>query len=152
MKFDNPIEWGYFSFVSLYFCIMLGEKMFKTVLDNTPVIKVTSPRAEVSYAIDGSLMNPLEGFYATLAGCAGVYAKKACMSLGVSSEGILIDCQPRAGSAGPLSLGKFKTVVQFPEHISAEHRTVILDSISHCAVKEVVKAGADIEFSVEEKI
>lgn len=124
--------------------------MFKTTLDNSALIKVTSPKSEVTYAIDGSFMNPLEGFYATLAGCAGVYAKKACMGLNISAEGIEIDCKPRAGAAGPLTLGKFNTLVKFPEHFTSEQKEKILDSISHCAVKEVVKLGTDIEFSVQE--
>ena len=43
-------------------------------------------------------MNPLEAFYASLAGCAAVYAKKACKALGVSPAGIAIRCKPYAGA------------------------------------------------------
>ncbi len=124
--------------------------MYTTVVDNTPLIKVQSGKHESSYALDGSLMNPLEAFYASLAACAAVFAKKACKPLGIKAAGIEINCKPFAGAAGPLSLGKFKTEVRFPEGFSTEHKAAILDSITHCAVKEIVMLGSEIEFLVEE--
>ena len=57
--------------------------MYSTTVDSSPLIKVSTHKHEVSFALNGSLMNPLEGFYATLAGCAAVYAKKACKELGI---------------------------------------------------------------------
>ena len=62
--------------------------MYNTVVDSTPLIKVTSAKHEASYSVNGSLMNPLEAFYAALAACAAVYTKKACKELGISPEGI----------------------------------------------------------------
>lgn len=124
--------------------------MYSTVVDSTPLIKVSTGKHEAMYALDGSLMNPLEAFYATLAGCAAVYAKKACKPLGISAAGIEISCKPFAGPGGPLTLGKFKTDVRFPEGFSAEHKAAVLDSIAHCAVKEVVMDGPGIEFIVTE--
>jgi phenylpyruvate tautomerase PptA (4-oxalocrotonate tautomerase family) len=47
-------------------------------------------------------------------------------------------------------LGKYKTDVRFPERFTAEQKAEILDSISHCAVKEIVKDGAAIEFIAAE--
>lgn len=125
--------------------------MFSVNVQNSPIITVTSSKHQVSYAVDGSLMNPLEAFYATLAGCAAVYAKKACKELGISAEGIKIDSKPFAGPKGPLTLAKFKTEVTFPETFSEEQRSQVLDAIKHCAVKEIVVAGADIDFIVTEK-
>ena len=124
--------------------------MYTTVVDSTPLIKVNSGKHEASFALDGSLMNPLEGFYATLAACAAVYAKKACKSLCISAAGIEIGCRPFAGPGGPLTLGKFKTEVRFPEGFSAEQKRTVLASIAACAVKEVVADGPNIEFSVSE--
>lgn len=124
--------------------------MYTTTVDSSPLIKVSTHKHEVSFALNGSLMNPLEGFYATLAGCAAVYAKKACKELGISPDGIAIDCKPFAGPSGPLSLARFKTNVRFPEHFTAEQKATIMASISHCAVKEVVKDGMNIDFQVEE--
>mgnify|MGYP000969671417 FL=1 len=124
--------------------------MYKTVVDNTPLIKVNSSKFEVSYSLNGSLMNPLEAFYASLAACAAVYAKKSCKTLGIAAEGIDIACTPYAGPGGPLTLAKFKTDVRFPAHFTAEQKASILESIAHCAVKEVVQDGPTIEFLVRE--
>jgi len=124
--------------------------MYNTVVDSTPLIKVTSAKHEANYSVNGSLMNPLEAFYAALAACAAVYTKKACKELGISPEGIVIDCKPFTGTGGPLTLAKFKTEVRFPVHFTAEQKASILESIEHCAVKEVVKDGPAVAFSVVE--
>lgn len=124
--------------------------MYASVADNSPLIKVTSGKHEASYALDGSLMNPLEAFYASLAACAIVFAKKACKSLGIKPEGIAVDCKPFAGPGGPLTLSKFKTEVRFPAAFTAEQKAAVMDSIAHCAVKEIVIEGAAIEFQVSE--
>lgn len=124
--------------------------MYSTVVDNTPIIQVATGKHTATYALDGSQMNPLEAFYATLAACAAVYAKKSCKELGVPAEGIEIGCKPFAGKAGPLSLAKFKTEVRFPERFTAEQKSGILKAITNCAVKEVVQDGPNIEFLVVE--
>lgn len=124
--------------------------MYTTIVDNSPLIKVNSGKHESSYALDGSLMNPLEAFYASLAACAAVFAKKACKSLGIKAAGIEINCKPFAGPAGPLSLAKFRTEVSFPDGFSNEQKATILDTIAHCAVKEIVMTGHEIEFFVAE--
>lgn len=124
--------------------------MFKTVIDNSPLVTVNSGKFVSTYALDGSLMNPLEAFYACLAACAGVFAKKACKELGLSPEGISIDCKPFAGAGGPLTLSRYRTEVHFPAHFTAEQKRVIIDSINACAVKEIVKDGPNVEFIVSE--
>ena len=124
--------------------------MYTTVVDNTPLIKVSSAKHEANYAVNGSLMNPLEAFYASLAACAAVYAKKACKELGLPAGGIEIGCKPFAGPGGPLTLAKFKTDVRFPASFTAEQKAAVLESIVHCAVKEVVADGPNIEFIVSE--
>lgn len=124
--------------------------MFAIHVDDTPVITVATSRHQVRFAMNGAEMNPLEGFYATLAGCAAVYAKKACMEMGVPAAGIEIDCKPFAGAKGPMSLARFKTEVRFPEHFSAEQRAAVLESIGQCAVKKIVQVGGEIDFVVSE--
>lgn len=124
--------------------------MYSTVVDNTPLIHVNAGKHAADYAVNGSLMNPLEAFYASLAACAAVFAKKSCKELGVPAAGIEINCKPFAGPGGPLTLSKFKTEVRFPEQFTAEQKAAILASIAHCAVKDIVQDGAAIEFSVAE--
>lgn len=124
--------------------------MFSVTVERSPVITVRSAKHQVSYAVDGSLMNPLEAFYATLAGCAAVFAKKACKDLGVAPEGIKIDCKPYAGAGGPLTLARFRTEIAFPAAFAAEHKAAVIAAIEDCAVKQIVATGAEIEFSVAE--
>jgi len=124
--------------------------MYSVEVDSSPVITVSGAKHQVSYAVDDTLMNPLEAFYATLAGCAGVFAKKACKELGISPEGIEIHCKPYAGARGPLSLSKFKTNVSFPANFSAEQKSKVIDAISHCAVKKIVETGPEVSFTVGE--
>lgn len=124
--------------------------MYATVVDSTPIIKVNTGKFEAIYSVNGTQMNPLEAFYAALAGCAAVYAKKACKELGISAEGIEIGCRPFAGPGGPLTLGKFQTAVTFPASFTAEQKQAVLQSIAHCAVKEVVANGPAIDFQVSE--
>jgi len=124
--------------------------MYRAIIDQTPVIKVSAGKHEAVYAHDGSLMNPLEAFYAALAGCAAVFAKKACKARGVPAEGIEISCKPFAGPGGPLTLARFKTEVRFPAAFPAEHKEAVRQSIAACAVKEIVKDGAAIDFQVVE--
>ena len=124
--------------------------MYSMIVDDSPQIHVKGGKHQLSYGLDGSLPNPLEAFYAALAGCAAVFAKKACAGMKISPAGIEISCKPFAGPGGPLTLAKYKTDVKFPAHFTAEQKAAILDSISHCAVKEVVKDGAAIDFQVNE--
>lgn len=124
--------------------------MYATVVDSTPIIKVNTGKFEAVYSVNGTQMNPLEAFYASLAACAAVYTKKACKELGISAEGVEIDCRPFAGPGGPLTLGKFQTTVRFPERFSAEQKEAVLHSVAHCAVKEIVAAGPNIDFVVTE--
>ena len=124
--------------------------MYSVSVQSTPVITVAAGKHVATYAVDGSAMNPLEAFYAALAGCAAVFAKKACKEAGISPEGINIDCRPFAGPGGPLTLSKFKTVVDFPAHFTAEQKAMVIDAVKHCAVKQIVETGADVGFTVSE--
>ena len=124
--------------------------MYNVKLSEGPRIDVSYRDHLLSYSINSSLPNPLEAFYASLAGCAGVYAKKACKQLGISDAGIQINMRPMVKASSPLMPEKIVTSVTFPDNINAEARTAILESISHCAVKELVLQGANIQFSAVE--
>lgn len=106
----------------------------------------------VSYGVDGSLPNPLEATYAALTGCAGVYTRKACKTLGISAEGIEISCKPVVRQGNMLIPARFMTEVSFPERVTAEQREAILQEISRCAVKLLIHDGAQIEFVTTEAL
>lgn len=124
--------------------------MYHVELHSGPRIDVGYRNHAFSYSVNNSLPNPLEAFYASLAGCAGVYAKKACGKLGISDEGIAINVRPVVNANNLMMPEKVVTSVTFPDHIDSEARAAIIESIAHCAVKEVVKFGADIQFPVSE--
>ena len=124
--------------------------MYQVDLNDENKIHVRYKKHTISYAVDGSLPNPLEATYAALAGCAGVYARKACKSLAISAEGISINCKPVVRNGNPLIPARFVTEVQFPERITSSQREQILAEISECAVKKLIQQGADIEFVVSE--
>lgn len=126
--------------------------MYSLALTDGNQIHVQYKNHQISYGLDGSLPNPLEATYAALAGCAGVYSRKACKSLEISAEGIEISCKPVVRSGNPLIPSRFVTQVRFPDRITPPQRERILHEIGHCAVKELIHGGADVEFVTSEVV
>jgi uncharacterized OsmC-like protein len=122
--------------------------MFNLVLTSGSRIDVTGKHHSIAYATDGSLPNPLEATYAAMAGCAGVYAKKACRELGIDDTGIAISLKVVGRPEKPLLPARLVTAVEFPGRINHEQRAAILASINKCAVKALIEHGAEIDFSV----
>jgi ribosomal protein S12 methylthiotransferase accessory factor len=125
--------------------------VFNLVLAPGSRIEVRGKQHSYLYATDGSVPNPLESTYAALAGCAGVYAKKACRELGIDDMGIAIGLRIVARAGQALMPARIVTIVEFPERFDAPQREAILRSIEKCAVKAVMQEGAGIDFAVEEK-
>lgn len=126
--------------------------MYQLSMTDDNQLHVQYKNHTISYGVDGSLPNPLEATYAALAGCAGVYARKACKALGISAEGIAINCKPVVRQGNMLIPARFMTEVSFPERITAEQRLLILDEITQCAVKQLIHNGAQIEFVTSEAV
>ena len=126
-------------------------RVFNLVLVTGPRIEVRGKQHTYSYATDGSAPNPLESTYAALAGCAGVYAKKACREMGIDDAGIVIGMRVVAKAGQPLMPARIVTTVEFPERFAAEQREQVLRLIEKCAVKALMQEGAGIDFAVEEK-
>jgi uncharacterized OsmC-like protein len=126
--------------------------MYQLSMTDNNQLHVQYKNHTISYGVDGSLPNPLEATYAALAGCAGVYARKACKALGISAEGIAINCKPVVRQGNMLIPARFMTEVSFPERITAEQRLRILDEITQCAVKQLIHNGAQIEFVTSEAV
>ena len=108
--------------------------MYQLTLNDSNQIQVHYKNHCITYGVDGSLTNPLEATYAALAGCAGVYSRKACKTLGISTEGIEINCKPVVRTGNILIPSRFLTEVKFPERITTAQRQTILDEIGRCAV------------------
>jgi uncharacterized OsmC-like protein len=122
--------------------------MYSLELTGGPQISISHRNYVSTFAMDGSAPNPLEAFYAAIAGCAGVYAHKACVEMSLDSSGITISCKPFSQPGNPLVPKKIKTTVHFPPRFSEEQQTAIVANISRCAVKEIVKAGSSIDFEI----
>lgn len=125
--------------------------MYQLTLDDGDQLHVRYKNHRISYGSDGSLPNPLEAAYAALAGCAGVYSRKACKALAISADGIEISCKPVVRTGSPLIPARFITEVTFPERITPDERRHILTEIDRCAVKRLIHEGSDIEFVTHEK-
>lgn len=124
--------------------------MYQLDLDGSKQFTVHYKNHTLSYSTDGTLPNPLEATFAALAACAGVYANKACKALGISAEGIAIDCKPVTSVNNMIVPTRFVSAVRFPAHFTPEQRQRVLDDIAECAVKKLIHDGSSIEFlSVE---
>ena len=126
--------------------------MYQLNLNDSNQIHVQYKNHTISYGLDGSLPNPLEATYAALAGCAGVYSRKACKALDISAEGISINCKPVVTATGTLVPKRFVTDVHFPERFTPAQRERILADVAQCAVKQLIHQGAGIEFVTLESI
>lgn len=124
--------------------------MYQLSMTDDNQLQVRYKNHVIHYGVDGSLPNPLEATYAALAGCAGVYARKACKALGISAAGIEIACKPVVRQGKMLIPARFVTEVSFPAHMTAEQRQQVLAEISQCAVKKLIQDGEQIEFVTSE--
>jgi uncharacterized OsmC-like protein len=122
--------------------------MFNVRLESGSRIDVVGRSHSISYATDGTLPNPLEATYAALAGCAGVYAKKACRELGIDDSGIAIRLKVVAQPDRPLIPARIVTTLDFPERFTSEQKQAVVASVDKCAVKALMQRGEQIEFSV----
>ena len=122
--------------------------MFKVMLESGPRIDVVGRKHTIAYANDGSLPNPLEATYAALAGCAGVYAKKACKELGIDDAGIGIELKVVAQPDKPLLPSRIVTHLQFPDRFTVDQKQSVLASVDRCAVKALMQSGEKINFEV----
>jgi len=122
--------------------------MFNVRLEPGSRIDVVGRSHSISYATDGTLPNPLEATYAALAGCAGVYAKKACRELGIDDSGIAIRLKVVAQPDRPLVPARIVTTLDFPERFTSEQKQAVVASVDKCAVKALMQRGEQIEFSV----
>ena len=124
--------------------------MYDLEITDGSKLQVHSKKHSFEYAIDGSKANPIEATYAALAACAGVYALKACKKLGLSPFGIKISGKPYMDKTNPLMISKWVTNISFPEGWNDENKSLVIDEIQKCAVKEMISKGFEIDFHTEE--
>jgi uncharacterized OsmC-like protein len=126
--------------------------MFQLTLDGSRQYDVHFKNQVIRFASDESAPNPLAATFAAIAGCAGVYANKACKAMGISTAGIAIECKPVMRGGELVIPARFVTEVTFPDHFTAEQRQHVLTEIAECAVKKMIHIGNTIEFDTHEKV
>lgn len=124
--------------------------MFDLEIKDPHRIEVSSRKYTFTYATDGSKENPLEATFAALAGCAGVYALKACKKRDLNPLGIKITGKPFMDKANPAMISKWITTVSFPQDWRDEDKHFVKEEIQACAVKELITQGQHIDFLTEE--
>ncbi len=124
--------------------------MFNLEIKDPNKIEVSSRKYTFTYATDGSKENPLEATYAALAGCAGVYALKACKKRELNPLGIKISGKPFVDRANPNMMSKWVTTISFPQDWPDADKKFVKEEIQACAVKELISHGQQIEFLTEE--
>lgn len=122
--------------------------MFSLRLDDSAQINVKSRSGVTTFATDGSAPNPFEGALATIAGCAGVYARKACAAAGVSAAGIEIRLKPMVAGGGT-DIRKLAIKAAFPADFPQELIPGVLASIGECPVKKLIQHGDAVEFVID---
>jgi uncharacterized OsmC-like protein len=122
--------------------------MFSLVLDGSPQIDVRSRNGVTRFAMDGSAPNPFEGALATIAGCAGVFAHKACVKAGVSPAGVQISLKPQATQGGT-EIRRIAIIASFPDGFPQDLVPAVVAAIDECPVKEMIRNGGAIEFAIE---
>ncbi|PKO84083.1 MAG: hypothetical protein CVU17_05765 [Betaproteobacteria bacterium HGW-Betaproteobacteria-11] len=122
--------------------------MFSLCLDGSTRLNVKSRSGVTTFATDGSAPNPFEGALATIAGCAGVYAGKACAAAGVSAEGIEIRLKPMV-AAGSNDIRKLTIKTTFPVDFPRQLIPDVLASIGECPVKKLIQHGDAVEFVID---
>lgn len=123
--------------------------MFTLSLTDSPRLAARDRRGRnYVWATDGSLPNPLEATLAAVAGCAGVFAQKACHAQGVSAEGIEIGVRPRSQPGNPLAITAIEIDVLLPAALDTAQRAAVLASVEDCPVKAMLQAGDALSLRV----
>lgn len=120
--------------------------MFALTLDDSAKINVTSRQHQFNFAVDGSAPNPLEATFAAIVACAGVYARKACLSLKCSPAGIKINTRLAVRPDNPMMPSKITTDITFPTTFSEDQRKAVMASVLDCPVKSLISHGAEVDF------
>lgn len=124
--------------------------MFAITINDSPLLEVVSKHHSFTYATDGSHTNPLEATYAALTGCAAVYARKACIQMDISAEGIQIHCRLVGRSDNLVVPAKIVTQISFPQRFTPEQRSTVVSTVDQCPVKALMSNGQQMEFVIEQ--
>ena len=119
--------------------VILGENLKVDVNYRGLTIKTDQP--EIAGG-DGSAPSPMDLFFASIAACAGFYAKSFCIQRGISYEGIKIS-QKMSRNMETRLVGNVDIDVELPSDFPEKYKSALLKSVESCAVKKHIVAGID---------
>lgn len=93
---------------------------------------------------DGSAPSPFQLFLASLATCAGVYAKRFCETRKLSTEGLAIRVLCDFAEKG-FKIDKITYEMTLPQDFPEKYKSAIIRSVDLCAVKKHVCESPEFE-------
>ncbi len=123
-----------------------GGKKVDAVIDGT-VIRTDQ---QVENGGDGTAPEPFSLFLASLATCAGFYAKAFCINRDIPSEGLELKMRCLKDETAKNSLySKMIFELKLPDGFPDKYKTAISRSIDLCAVKRHLMDAPEFELIVE---
>ncbi len=97
-----------------------------------------------------SAPTPFELLFASLATCAGVFAKRFCDKKGIATEGVhlRVECEPDPDPK-KYRMQRVHTVVVVPESFPKEYETALIRTVEGCPVKKQILEPPQFSTSVE---
>ncbi|MFW5792826.1 MAG: OsmC family protein [Bacteroidota bacterium] len=129
--------------------VILGENMKVDVKSRGQIIKTDQPQIAGG---DGTAPAPLDLFFASIAACAGFYAKAFCMQRDISYEGIKISLRMIKNEQTRL-VDTFVIDMKLPADFPKKYKAAIEMAVNACAVKKTIAAAPTFELNTvfEEK-
>ncbi len=97
---------------------------------------------------EGTAPNPLQLFFASLAGCAAYFAVTFCQGRDIPTENLSV--RLKTGDPDPESklFENIHIEVDLPEGFPEKYRDGILRSIEQCSVKKHIQAGVAVKTEI----
>jgi putative redox protein len=121
--------------------VILGENLKVDVLYRGHTIKTDQPQIAGG---DGSAPSPMDLFFASLAACAGYYAKSFCIQRNIPYDGIKISQKMNRNDETRM-IDNIVINIDFPSDFPQKYEAALIKSVEACAVKKHVTAGINFE-------
>ncbi|MBS4014584.1 MAG: OsmC family protein [Bacteroidetes bacterium] len=121
--------------------VILGENLKVDVNYRGTIIKTDQPTMAGG---DGSAPSPMDLFFASIAACAGYYAKAFCLGRGISYEGIKITMD-MSRSLETRLVDNVVINVELPSGFPEKYTPALIKSVESCAVKKHINAGMNFQ-------
>lgn len=125
--------------------VILGENLKVDVKTRSHIIKTDQP--EIAGG-DGTAPSPIEYFFASIAACAGFYAKAFCIQRNLSYEDIKIKLRMEKDEQTRL-VGNFVIDIKLPNDFPEKYINAFIKSVESCSVKKTIAAGPGFQVNAK---